>query len=144
MTYAAYLGPGTSKVNTHLEPDRLAHSRGAAPIDYSRALHLDAEDLAEEGILDVYREIVPLLAEMGISARPVASDPDISDGRYGVSIDGDLYEISPGDPRTTGTARAMPGEGRPMPCSTSSTGNWPARASGFTPSMAGTSSRESS
>jgi hypothetical protein len=70
----------------------------AGVIDYSRALHLDAEDLAEEGILDAYREIVPLLAEMGISARPVTSDLDISDGRYSVCFDGDRYEICPGGP----------------------------------------------
>lgn len=70
----------------------------AGAIDYSRALHLDAEDLAEEGVLDAYDEIVPLLAEMGISARPVTSDLDISDGRYSVSFDGDLYEIDPGGP----------------------------------------------
>jgi hypothetical protein len=70
----------------------------AGVIDYSLALPLDAEALAEEGILDAYCGIVPLLADLGIRARPATSDFDSSDGSYSIDFDGRKYEIVQGCP----------------------------------------------
>jgi hypothetical protein len=63
-------------------------------IDYGLVVLPDAEDLAEEGIQDAYREIAPRLAEDGVQARPVTENVDSSDGGYSIDFDGQWYVIS--------------------------------------------------
>jgi hypothetical protein len=62
-------------------------------INYGLALPLDGEALAEAGIQDAYREIAPFLAELGVQARPLAENIDIS-GDYSIDFDGHRYVIS--------------------------------------------------
>ena len=65
----------------------------AGDINYDLALPLDAEDLAEQGILDAYREITPLLARHGVQAGPVTENLECSSGNYSVDFDGQRYVI---------------------------------------------------
>jgi hypothetical protein len=65
----------------------------AGKIDYGLALHLDAEDLAEEGIQDAYREIAACMAEHGVQGRPITENIDSSRGDYSVDFDGHLCVI---------------------------------------------------
>jgi hypothetical protein len=62
-------------------------------IDYDLALHLDAEDLAEQGILDAYRELGPRLAENGLEAGPVTENDDSTAGHYSIDFDGRRYVV---------------------------------------------------
>lgn len=62
-------------------------------INYGAALHLDAEDLAEQGIQDAYNAITPYFAEHEVHARPVTENIDSSGGDYSVDADGHQYAI---------------------------------------------------
>lgn len=62
-------------------------------IDYDLAFPLDGEDLAEEGVQDAYREIVPLLAGYGVQARLVTENFESSSGDYSIDFDGLRYVI---------------------------------------------------
>jgi len=58
------------------------------------AVFLDAEDLAEEGVLEAYREIAPLLGEHGVRARPMTENFERSSGNYSIDFDGHRYVIT--------------------------------------------------
>jgi hypothetical protein len=78
-----------------------------AEIDYDRALHLDAEDLAEQGIQDAYRTIVPYLLQHAAQARPVTETIDSAHGHYSVAFDDHRYVIcGPGVPEADSWGRA--------------------------------------
>jgi hypothetical protein len=78
----------------------------AGEINYDLALDLDAEDLAEGGILEAYNAIARDLAEHGFQARPVTEDFDSSRGDYSVSFDGLRYVIF--GPGVAGEADSQP------------------------------------
>jgi hypothetical protein len=60
-------------------------------IDYALALMLDAEDLAEQGILEAYQQLAPRLAEYGVAAGPVIENDDSLANHYSVDFDGVRY-----------------------------------------------------
>jgi hypothetical protein len=62
-------------------------------IDYDLALTLDAEDLAEQGILEAYQQIAPRLAEYGVAAGPVIENDDSLANHYSVDFDGHRYVV---------------------------------------------------
>lgn len=62
-------------------------------INYDLALMLDAEDLAEQGILEAYKQIAPRLAEYGVAAAPVVENDDSLANRYSVDFDGHRYVV---------------------------------------------------
>jgi hypothetical protein len=63
-------------------------------IDYDLAISLDAEDLAELGIQDAYRELAPHMAALGVEPRPITETIDMALGAYAVECDGHRYAIS--------------------------------------------------
>jgi hypothetical protein len=65
----------------------------SSEIDYDRAVRLDAEDLAELGIGQTYRELAPHLAEHGVQARPINELIDEARGEYVVEYDDRRYPI---------------------------------------------------
>lgn len=64
------------------------------PIDYDNAVHLDAEDLAEQGILSAYRALLPQLRKYA-RAAPIEVTEDIDDTtlHYVVHAGGKAYRI---------------------------------------------------
>jgi hypothetical protein len=62
-------------------------------IDYDLALMLDAEDLAEQGILEAYQQLAPRLAEYGVAAGPVIENDDSLANHYSVDFDGLRYAV---------------------------------------------------
>ena len=62
-------------------------------IDYDLALHLDAEDLAEQGILSAYQQVAPRLTEYGITAGTVTENDDSLANLYSVDFDGRRYAV---------------------------------------------------
>ena len=62
-------------------------------INYDLALMLDAEDLAEQGILEAYQQIAPRLAAYGVAARPVVENDDSLANHYSVDFDGHWYVV---------------------------------------------------
>lgn len=63
-------------------------------IDYDLAIMLDAEDLAENGIGNAYRdEVGPRLSALHIDAIPIEEKSDSSAGTYSVTFEGTVYPI---------------------------------------------------
>jgi hypothetical protein len=63
------------------------------PLDYDQLIHLDAEDLAEQGILSAYRDLLPRLKQYADSPIEVTEDIDNDSARYSVYGAGQRYEI---------------------------------------------------
>ena len=62
-------------------------------IDYDLAIMLDAEELAELGVVTAYEEIEPHLADLGISPGHVTDAIDSTVPDYSVTFDGGAYPI---------------------------------------------------
>jgi hypothetical protein len=95
-------------------------------IDYDLALLLDAEDLAEQGILEAYQQLAPRLAEYGVAAGPVIENDDSQANHYSVDFDGLWYVVyGPGVAVRSGTAISH--------CRMSGPRAWPSRWNSSTP-----------
>jgi len=62
-------------------------------IDYHLALMLDAEDLAEQGILEAYQELAPYLTEYGVDAGLVTENDDSLQSHYSVDFGDHRYVV---------------------------------------------------
>ncbi|MFZ4593922.1 MAG: hypothetical protein ACOYOF_06675 [Verrucomicrobiaceae bacterium] len=63
------------------------------PLDYDKAIHLDAENLSEQGILSAYEEMLPVLMQFSESPLEVKEEVDHAQGYYAVHAGGKKYEI---------------------------------------------------
>lgn len=76
----------------------LVPSAAAQDSDYAIALAeavpLDAEDLAERGIVAAYDRIDPVLAGMGIDPAPIRERADPQSGRYAIEYAGRVTIVS--------------------------------------------------
>jgi hypothetical protein len=63
-------------------------------IDYDAALILDAEELAEQGVVAAYEELTRELIELGIEPASVSEHADAEAGTYVVQCGGTSYSIS--------------------------------------------------
>ena len=63
------------------------------PLDYSQVVHLDAEDLAEQGILSAYEQLLPHLKRYVSSPIEVTEEIDNDAATYSVAAAGNKYEI---------------------------------------------------
>lgn len=77
---------------------RFARSTAAAdvatdPLDYSNIIHLDAEDLAEQGILSAYQSLLPQLRGYAASELEVQEHFDEHNPSYAVTAGALRYEI---------------------------------------------------
>lgn len=63
------------------------------PLDYDNVTHLDAEDLAEEGIRAAYLELLPQLRRYKSAPLEVTEELDSENGSYAVIAGGERYEI---------------------------------------------------
>ncbi len=72
-------------------PTPLAQS--ASPLDYDQAIFLDAERLAEQGILSAYRELLPRLSAYAVA--PLEVTETLGDGglRYSIGAGGREFVI---------------------------------------------------
>lgn len=70
---------------------------GEDPLDYDQLVQLDAEDLAEQGILSAYKALLPQLMQYTESPIEVTEEIDNDAGSYVVSFDGLRYEIYDSD-----------------------------------------------
>jgi hypothetical protein len=92
QTIAPTLAPaGTAAACTILTLPEPVDDSGE--IDYDLALHLDAEDLAEQGILSAYQQLAPRLTEYGLTAGTVTVNDDSPANLYSVDFDGHLYAV---------------------------------------------------
>ena len=66
-------------------------------LDYGKAIHLDAENLAEQGIAEAYRELLPMLEEYVSSSSEVTETVDPNLPRYTVHFNGVDHLIYSGD-----------------------------------------------
>ncbi|QGZ38812.1 hypothetical protein IP92_05205 [Pseudoduganella flava] len=64
-----------------------------APFDYDDILPLDAEDLAEQGILAAYREVLPHLARYCAHPIEIVEELDNDGGGYAVVAAGVRHQI---------------------------------------------------
>lgn len=62
-------------------------------LDYSRSIHLDAEDLAENGIDEGYQRVLPELSRLIPEPADMEEAFDPSEGRYSVRCQGQDYLI---------------------------------------------------
>jgi hypothetical protein len=67
----------------------------AQGLDYSRAIHLDAEALAEQGMVDCYSRLLPELKAYVAAPLVVSEKVDTERGRYAVLAGGSVQEIFP-------------------------------------------------
>jgi hypothetical protein len=63
------------------------------PLDYEKLVALDAEDLAEQGILSAYRKLLPTLRQYADSPIEVAEDFDNGEASYSVRAAGQRFQI---------------------------------------------------
>ncbi|MBB2485034.1 hypothetical protein H5407_07295 [Mitsuaria sp. WAJ17] len=63
------------------------------PLDYGQMVHLDAEDLAEGGILSAYQQLLPLLRRYASSPLEVTEEGDDDGATYCVAAGGKKYVI---------------------------------------------------
>jgi len=78
-------------------------------LDYDKAYHLDAENLAEQGIAKAYHEVLPELRQCVKNPTVIEESVDTSAARYAVRAAGQEYVIyapdaSDGENRSWGTA----------------------------------------
>jgi hypothetical protein len=64
-----------------------------APFDYDDVVLLDAEELAEEGILEAYQQLHPQLRRYAASEVDLAEEVDADGATYTVFADGKRYDI---------------------------------------------------
>ena len=77
------------------------------PLDYEKFVHLDAEDLAEQGILSAYRDLAPQILQYTASALELTEEIDSDAATYAVSAAGQRFEIwEPGASNGDGWERA--------------------------------------
>jgi len=77
------------------------------PLDYDQVVHLDAEDLAEQGILSAYQALLPRLKQFTDSPIEVTEEMDHDSGTYTVCCEGLRFAISfPDDPDDDSWIRA--------------------------------------
>jgi hypothetical protein len=74
------------RMTTPVDPD-------TGEIDYDLAIMLDAEDLAEQGLLAAYRELAPHLVTLGMTPGVVTELIDSEIPEYSVTFDGGGYPI---------------------------------------------------
>src|SRR5215510_573920 len=80
---------------------------GEDPLDYDQLVHLDAEDLSEEGILSAYQALLPRLMQYTESPIEVTEEIDNDSGSYVVCAEGLRYKIwEPGAENGDGWERA--------------------------------------
>lgn len=75
-------------------------------IDYDAAVHLDAEDLAEQGVGEAYRRLHAGLAELGVTPLPILEQDDGEN--YSVECGGRRYPIFDDDLDEDGGADGDP------------------------------------
>jgi hypothetical protein len=63
------------------------------PLDYDQVVQLDAEDLAEQGLLFAYQDLLPKLMQYVSSPLEVTEETDNDAARYSVWAAGQTYEI---------------------------------------------------
>ena len=63
------------------------------PLDYEQVVHLDAEDLAEQGIQSAYIDLLPQLRHYTKAPLEVTEEIDSALGSYAVLAGGTRYEI---------------------------------------------------
>lgn len=71
------------------------------PIDYDKAIHLDVEELAEQGMLSAYEKVLPALSQYTNSALELVEKIDTELGRYIVSVGERSYVIWEGSASNT-------------------------------------------
>ena len=62
-------------------------------LDYDKLVPLDAEDLAEQGILSAYRQLLPALRQFAGSPIEVTEDINNDEATYSVSAAGRKFQI---------------------------------------------------
>ena len=67
--------------------------RDSDPLDYDQVVSLDAEDLAEQGILSAYLKLLPELQQHGAAPMEVSEDIDPDTAQYAVVADGQRHQI---------------------------------------------------
>jgi hypothetical protein len=67
----------------------------AQELDYSRAIHLDAEALAEQGVVEAYSRLLPELKTYVVSPLALREKVDTDRGIYTVSVDSYTQRIFP-------------------------------------------------
>jgi hypothetical protein len=86
------------------------NAKGASPcdpLDYEQVVHLDAEDLAEQGISSAYSDLRQKLLNYTTEPLVVAEEFDSDSGFYAVAAGGRRYEIwGPSVNSESGWARA--------------------------------------
>jgi hypothetical protein len=73
--------------------DSDSESAAPAPFDDDEAVLLDAEELAEEGILEAYQQLHPQLRRYAASEVDIAEEVDADGATYTVFADGKRYDI---------------------------------------------------
>jgi hypothetical protein len=63
------------------------------PLDYEQVVHLDAEDLAEQGIQSAYAALLPQLLRYTTAPLEITQEVDTDAGAYAVCAGGSRYEI---------------------------------------------------
>jgi hypothetical protein len=90
-----------------LAPAKPAGTRSVDPLDYDQLVHLDAEDLAEQGILTAYTTLHPLLQNYSSNVLDVSEEIDCGAGAYSVVSEGERHIIwEPGLGNKDGWERA--------------------------------------
>jgi hypothetical protein len=67
----------------------------AQELDYSRAIHLDAEALAEQGMVECYSRLLPELKAYVAAPLVLSEKVDAERGRYAVLAGGSVQDIFP-------------------------------------------------
>lgn len=62
-------------------------------LDYDAVVHLDAEDLAEQGIRDAYAKLQGELRRYGVKPEPVVEELDRAEGRYVVRCGAEVFVV---------------------------------------------------
>lgn len=70
-----------------------SHTSASPALDYDQMIFLDAEDLAETGILEAYEKIRPALKQYIEKPEDIVEDIDNDTPSYRVSAAGQTYDI---------------------------------------------------
>jgi len=71
----------------------VSHPVGKDPLNYDDFVHLDAEDLAEQGILSAYKALLPRLNQYTESPIEVTEEIDNDAASYAICVAGQRHEI---------------------------------------------------
>ncbi len=77
----------------HTSAAEPAHGAICDPLDYEKLVALDAEELAEQGILAAYLELLPTLKQYAGSPIELAEDINNDEASYSVSAAGQRFQI---------------------------------------------------